>query len=169
MFFAFTSPIPFIDSKFQYFPCFRLQILEVKFKFPFLEIPIMAQQKEIWPVSMRIWVQSMVLHSGKRAGIAMICGVGHRRGLDPTLLWLWCRPAAIALIRPLAWKPPCAVGVAIKYKQKESKTHSLKNNLHLNMKSSIHFSNKLSHIVFWGIFLPFVFFKISSLSTKILV
>ena len=24
------------------------------------------------------------------------------------LLWLWCRPAAIALIRPLAWEPPYA-------------------------------------------------------------
>uniref|UniRef100_A0A8C3X9L0 Desmoglein 4 n=1 Tax=Catagonus wagneri TaxID=51154 RepID=A0A8C3X9L0_9CETA len=25
------------------------------------------------------------------------------------LLWLWCRPAAVALIGPLAWEPPCAV------------------------------------------------------------
>ena len=35
----------------------------------------------------------------------MSCGVGHRRGLDPVLLWLWRRPAAIAPIRPLAWEP----------------------------------------------------------------
>ena len=28
--------------------------------------------------------------------------VGHRNGLDPALLWLWHRPTAIALIRPLA-------------------------------------------------------------------
>ena len=28
--------------------------------------------------------------------------VGHRHDLDPKLLWLWCRLAAIALIRPLA-------------------------------------------------------------------
>ena len=26
--------------------------------------------------------------------------------LDPALLWLWCRLAAVALIRPLAWEPP---------------------------------------------------------------
>ena len=32
------------------------------------------------------------------------CGVGCRHGLDPELLWLWCRPAAIAPIRPLAWE-----------------------------------------------------------------
>ena len=25
---------------------------------------------------------------------------------DPALLWLWCRLAATALIRPLAWEPP---------------------------------------------------------------
>ena len=27
------------------------------------------------------------------------------------LLWLWCRPAATAPIRPLAWEPPYAAGV----------------------------------------------------------
>ena len=35
---------------------------------------------------------------------------------DPALLWLWCRPAATALVRPLAWKPPYAVGTALKSK-----------------------------------------------------
>ena len=27
---------------------------------------------------------------------------------DLALLWLWCRPAATALIQPLAWDPPYA-------------------------------------------------------------
>ena len=36
----------------------------------------------------------------------MSCGVGCRRVSDPALLWLWCRPAATALIGPLAWEPP---------------------------------------------------------------
>ena len=36
----------------------------------------------------------------------MSYGVGRRRGSDPVLLWLWCRPAAVAPIRPLAWEPP---------------------------------------------------------------
>ena len=44
----------------------------------------------------------------------MSCGVGRRRGLDPELLWLWCRPAAVVLIHILAWEPPCATGVAVK-------------------------------------------------------
>ena len=42
----------------------------------------------------------------------MSCGVGHRRGLDPALLQLWCRPAAVALIQPLAWEPPYTTGAA---------------------------------------------------------
>ena len=42
----------------------------------------------------------------------MSCGVGCSRGLDPALLWLWHRPAATALIRPLAWEPPYAVEAA---------------------------------------------------------
>ena len=33
---------------------------------------------------------------------------------DPALLWLWCRPAAVAPIGPLAWEPPYVVGVALK-------------------------------------------------------
>ena len=34
----------------------------------------------------------------KESDVAVSCGVGHRRGLDPALLWLWCRPAAAAPI-----------------------------------------------------------------------
>ena len=47
-------------------------------------------------------------------GIAVSCDVGRRRSLDLAWLWLWCRPAARALVRPLAWEPPYAVYVALK-------------------------------------------------------
>jgi len=40
--------------------------------------------------------------------------VGHRWVLDPTLLRLWCRPAAVAPIWPLAWELPYATGEALK-------------------------------------------------------
>ena len=40
--------------------------------------------------------------------------VGRRHGSDPALLWVWCRPAAIAPIGPLAWEAPYAVGAALK-------------------------------------------------------
>ena len=36
------------------------------------------------------------------------------------VLWLWRRPEAIALIGPLAWEPPYAMGVALK-RQKDQK------------------------------------------------
>ena len=44
----------------------------------------------------------------------MNCGVGHRHGLDPALLWLWQRLAPVALIQPLAWEFPHAAGAALK-------------------------------------------------------
>ena len=55
----------------------------------------------------------------------MSCGVGLRCGLDPELLW--CRPAATAPIRPLAWEPPYATEAAqetakrLKKKKKKEK------------------------------------------------
>ena len=38
---------------------------------------------------------------------------------DPTLLQLWHRPAAAALIRPLAWERPYVTGAALKKKKKK--------------------------------------------------
>ena len=40
---------------------------------------------------------------------------------DPALLWLWCRLAAVAPIRPLAWEPPCAMGAALKAREKKER------------------------------------------------
>ena len=37
---------------------------------------------------------------------------------DPTLLWLWHRPAAAASFGPLAWEPLHAVSAALKKKTK---------------------------------------------------
>ena len=47
----------------------------------------------------------------------MSCGVGHRCGSDPVLLWLWL--AAAVLIWHLAWDLPYAAGAALKRKGKE--------------------------------------------------
>ena len=49
----------------------------------------------------------------------MSCGAGHKSGLDVALLWLWCRPAAVAPIRPLAWGLLYATGTALKKRQKK--------------------------------------------------
>ena len=49
----------------------------------------------------------------------MSYGIGRRCGLDPALLWLWCRLAAVAWLGPLAWEPPYAAGVALKRMKKK--------------------------------------------------
>ena len=54
----------------------------------------------------------------KGSDVAMSCGVGHRCGSDPVLLWLWLWLAAVAPIPPLAWEPPYAAGAALKRKKK---------------------------------------------------
>ena len=56
-----------------------------------------------------------------RSGVAVICGVGRRCGLDLVLLWLWGRLAAVAPIWPLGWEPPYAAGVALKRQKKKKK------------------------------------------------
>ena len=41
---------------------------------------------------------------------------------DPVLLWLWHRPSAIALIRPLDWQPSYAMGATLeKVKKKKNR------------------------------------------------
>ena len=51
----------------------------------------------------------------------MSCGVGQKRGSDPALLWLWCRPAAIAPFQPLAWESSYAAGAAQEMAKKKKK------------------------------------------------
>ena len=53
--------------------------------------------------------------------MAVSYGVGCRHGLDPVLLWLWHKLAAVALIWPLAWEPPYAAGVALEKTKKKKK------------------------------------------------
>ena len=50
----------------------------------------------------------------------MSCGIGRRRGSDLGWLWLWLWLGAAALMRPLTWELPYAVGVALKNKEKKN-------------------------------------------------
>ena len=82
------------------------------------EVPVLEQQKWILLGTMRFQVQSLALLSGLRiSSVTMSCGVGCTCSSDPALLWLWCRLAAVVPIRPLAWEPPYAAGVALKSKK----------------------------------------------------
>ena len=53
--------------------------------------------------------------------------VGCRCGLGPALLWFWRMPPATALIRPLAWDPPYAAGVALEKKDEKQTNKQTKN------------------------------------------
>ena len=51
-------------------------------------------------------------------------GVPHRYWLDPVLLWLWYRLAAVAPVQTLAWELPHAAHVALKSKNEKEKKNS---------------------------------------------
>lgn len=53
------------------------------------------------------------LKCSRGSGIAVSYDVGCRRGSDLTLLGLWLRLVATAPIKPQAWEPPYASGVAL--------------------------------------------------------
>ena len=79
---------------------------------------------------MRFRVRSLASLSGLRIWrCSELCGIGRSLGLDLMLLWLWCRPAAIAPIEPLAWEPPYAAGAALKSRKKKKKAISHPENL----------------------------------------
>ena len=62
----------------------------------------------------------------------MRCGVVHRHGSYPALLWLWCRLAGVAPILPLTWQPPYALAVAPQIKKKGEKKATMTNTI-INM------------------------------------
>ena len=70
---------------------------------------------------MRMKVLSLASISGLRIRHSVDSyAVGGRHGSDPMLLWLWCKLAAVAPVRPLAWEPPCAESTVLK-RQKTKK------------------------------------------------
>ena len=64
----------------------------------------------------------------------MSCGVGHRRGSDPELPWLWRRLAAVAPIRSLAWELLYTLSAALKSKKKPKKQKTPQNPIYLIVK-----------------------------------
>ena len=82
-------------------------------------VSVAVQWKQTLLVSMRMRVRSV----GQGSGITMSCGVGSRCVSDAALLWLWCRVADTAPIRPLAWELPYAESAALKSKKKKPQTN----------------------------------------------
>ena len=65
-------------------------------------------------VSLRMQVLSLDLLSGLRIWHCHSCSIGPKWCSDPELLWLWCTPAAAALILPPLSELPYAEGVVFK-------------------------------------------------------
>ena len=85
----------------------------------------MVQRKQISLVSIRThWPCSV----GRGSGVEVSCGIGHRHGSYPVLLWFWHRWAAVAAIRPVAWELTYATDSALKGK-KQNKTKQNKNHV----------------------------------------
>ena len=82
----------------------------------------MAQWKRIQLGTMTFQVRSLASLSGLRIHRCHELWCRLQTGsLDPELLWLWHRPAAVALIRPLAWEPPYAMNAALKKDKRPKK------------------------------------------------
>ena len=74
----------------------------------------------------------------------MSCAVGHRCGLNPTSLWLRCRPEAAAPIQRLAWELPYAAGATVKRKKKKKRDNG-----------NIHYFEKIPRTLCFTSFLAF--------------
>ena len=85
-------------------------------------VPILVQQKPIRLGTMKLWVWSLASLSGLKIWHCHELWY-HKHGSDPMLLWLWCKPAAVAPIRPLPWELPYAAGLALKKAKKKKKIY----------------------------------------------
>ena len=83
-------------------------------------VPVVAQQKLIQLRTMTLRVRFLASLSGLRIRrwLELWCRSQTRPG-SGVLLRLWCRLAAIVLIRPLTWESPCSTGAALKKKKKK--------------------------------------------------
>ena len=102
---------------------------KLRFKFQPQGVPVMAQWLKNPTTNHGCGLDPWPPSVGWGSGVALSCVVGYRCGSDPTLLWLWCRPAAAAPIGPLAWEPPYAAGAALKRQKDKNKTKQNKNML----------------------------------------
>ena len=91
MYFFFTTDI-FIGFLTE---AYKLNIYDI-IKIILRGVPVVAQQKQIRLVAMRLWVPSLTSLSGLRIRHCHKLWCSHRHGSDLALLWLCHRPAATA-------------------------------------------------------------------------
>ena len=87
--------------------------------------PVVAQQKQIWLASMTTQVPSLPSLSGLRIQRCRELWCRLQTRLRSGIAGLWCKPAAAALIQPLAWEPSYAVGAALKKRQNNNNNNTI--------------------------------------------
>ena len=81
-----------------------------------LEFPLWLSGLRTQLGSMRMWVGSLALLSALRIKHYHELWCRSQMWLRSGVAWLWCRPAAADLIRPLAWELTYTTGAALKRK-----------------------------------------------------
>ena len=90
-------------------------------------VPIVAQQKRTWLASMRTQVRPLASLTGLRVWHCRELWYRSQTRLQPSIaVAVGCWSAATGLIRPLAWEPPYATGMALKKKAKKNKKQKKK-------------------------------------------
>ena len=90
-------------------------------------VPIVAQRKWIWLVTMRFHVRSLASLSGLRIRCCWELWCRSKTRLGSCIAVALCRPAAVASIWLLAWEPPYAAGAALKSKSKTKQNKTKQN------------------------------------------
>ena len=86
-------------------------------------VPVVTQWKRIRLGTIRLRVRSLTLLSGLRIRRCCELWCRSKSGSDLVLLWLWCGPAAVAPIGPLAWEYPYTMGAAPRRKKRKKIIH----------------------------------------------
>ena len=87
-------------------------------------VPIVTQQNRIGLASMRMQVRTLALLSGLRTWHCRELWCRWQTWLGSGMVWLWHGLAAAALIGPLAWELPYAVGTALKRQKNKTKQNT---------------------------------------------
>ena len=108
-----------------YWKAFKIRIIEYRSIIYKIQVPIVSQQKQIWWISMRMWVWSLALLSGLRMRHCHELWYRSQTWLRSHIAVTVAEASAVALIQSLAWKFPYGASVALKKEKKKKRKRKL--------------------------------------------